>query len=339
MASEPTNPQNLHEAIFQKLRSLLVEGKIAPGSKLNERELAESLNVSRTPIREAIRRLAAEGLVELIANRGAIAVELSLEDVIHTFDVIADLEGFSGELAATHISDATLSELEALQYEMMASYARRDLSSYYKLNLRIHHLINQAANNPVLAQLFSQVNARIEALRFRSNQDGVKWERAVEEHQEMLDEDARRRLYSNPLRILDTKNPAMQALVEGAPKLMDHLGEASRLHFDTVCAILREQGVAYRINPRLVRGMDYYNLTVFEFITDQLGSQGTVCGGGRYDYLLEQVGGKPSPAVGWALGVERVLELVRVAGLAPQAPVPDAYAIIPQASALPRCIA
>ncbi|QWD98031.1 GntR family transcriptional regulator [Polynucleobacter sp. MG-5-Ahmo-C2] len=184
---EQPNSQNLHEAIFQKLRLLLVEGKIAPGSKLNERELAESLNVSRTPIREAIRRLAADGLVELIANRGAIAVQLSITDVIHTFNVIADLEGFSGELAANNISDTALSELEALQYEMMASYARRDLSSYYKLNLRIHHLINQAANNPVLAKLFSQVNAQIEALRFRSNQDGVKWEKAVEEHQEMLD--------------------------------------------------------------------------------------------------------------------------------------------------------
>ena len=187
MSIEQPNSQNLPEAIFQKLRSLLVEGKIAPGSKLNERELAESLHVSRTPIREAIRRLAAEGLVELITNRGAIALQLSLEDVVHTFDVIAQLEGFSGELAANNISDAALSELEALQYEMMASYARRDLSSYYKLNLRIHHLINQAANNPILSRLFSQVNARIEALRFRSNQDGVKWEKAVEEHQEMLD--------------------------------------------------------------------------------------------------------------------------------------------------------
>ncbi|MBU3605317.1 MULTISPECIES: GntR family transcriptional regulator [unclassified Polynucleobacter] len=184
---EQPNSQNLHEAIFQKLRLLLVEGKIAPGSKLNERELAESLHVSRTPIREAIRRLAADGLVELIANRGAIAVQLSLADVIHTFDVIADLEGFSGELAAKNITNTALSELEALQYEMMASYARRDLSTYYKLNLRIHHLINQAASNPVLTKLFSQVNARIEALRFRSNQDGVKWEKAVEEHQEMLD--------------------------------------------------------------------------------------------------------------------------------------------------------
>ena len=185
--TEQSGSQNLHEATFQTLKSLLVEGKIAPGSKLNERELAERLNVSRTPIREAIRRLAADGLVELIANRGAIAVQLSIDDVIHTFDVIAELEGYSGELAAQNISDSTLSELEALQYEMMASYARRDLSSYYKLNLRIHRLINQAANNPVLATLFSQVNSRIEALRFRSNQDGVKWEKAVEEHQEMLD--------------------------------------------------------------------------------------------------------------------------------------------------------
>jgi DNA-binding GntR family transcriptional regulator len=184
---DQSHPLNLHEATFQTLKSLLVEGKIAPGTKLNERELAESLKVSRTPIREAIRRLAADGLVELIANRGAIAVQLSIEDVIHTFDVIAELEGYSGELAAQNMNDNTLSELEALQYEMMASYARRDLSSYYKLNLRIHRLINQAANNPVLATLFSQVNARIEALRFRSNQDGVKWEKAVEEHQEMLD--------------------------------------------------------------------------------------------------------------------------------------------------------
>jgi DNA-binding GntR family transcriptional regulator len=181
------NSQNLHELTFQKLRSLLVEGSIAPGSKLNERELAEQLNVSRTPIREAIRRLAADGLVELIANRGAIAVQLNKEDVINTFDVIANLEGFSGELAAQNITDAALSELEAMHYEMMASYARRDLSSYYRLNLKIHNAINHAAANPVLSQLFMQVNARIEALRFRSNQDEVKWEKAVGEHQEMID--------------------------------------------------------------------------------------------------------------------------------------------------------
>ncbi len=160
-----------------------------------------------------------------------------------------------------------------------------------------------------------------------------------EAHADVLDEDARRRLHSNPLRILDTKNPAMQSVVESAPKLIDHLGQASRSHFDAVRAILDANGVTYRINPRLVRGMDYYNLTVFEFITDRLGSQGTVCGGGRYDYLIEQIGGKPAPAVGWALGVERVLELAREAGRWPSAPVPDAYAIVPDAAHLPQVMA
>jgi histidyl-tRNA synthetase len=121
-----------------------------------------------------------------------------------------------------------------------------------------------------------------------------------EKHQAVLDEDAKRRLYTNPLRILDTKNPAMKEVVESAPQLMNFLGEASLAHFNALRQILDANGVRYSLNPRLVRGMDYYNLTVFEFITDQLGSQGTVCGGGRYDYLIEQVGGKPAPAVGWA---------------------------------------
>lgn len=159
-----------------------------------------------------------------------------------------------------------------------------------------------------------------------------------EQHADQLDEDAKRRLHSNPLRILDTKNPAMQALVEAAPKLIDHLGEASLAHFNQVRAILDAAGVAYSINPRLVRGMDYYNLTVFEFITTRLGSQGTICGGGRYDYLIEQIGGKPAPAVGWALGVERVLELLKEQGADTAAPVPDAYAIIPDAAALPQAM-
>jgi histidyl-tRNA synthetase len=157
-----------------------------------------------------------------------------------------------------------------------------------------------------------------------------------EQHADQLDEDAKRRLHSNPLRILDTKNPAMQALVEGAPKLIDFLGDASLKHFETVRQILDANGVGYRINPRLVRGMDYYNLTVFEFITEHLGSQGTICGGGRYDYLIEQVGGKPAPAVGWALGVERVLELLKEQQVALAAPSLDAYAIVPDAAALPQ---
>jgi len=156
-----------------------------------------------------------------------------------------------------------------------------------------------------------------------------------EQHAHQLDDDARRRLHANPLRILDTKNPAMQALVEGAPQLLEFLGPESLAHFQRVQDILTANGVAYRINPRLVRGMDYYNLTVFEFITDQLGSQGTICGGGRYDYLIEQVGGKPSPAVGWALGVERVLELLKEQGAAAPDVSPDVYAIVPDAEALP----
>ena len=133
----------------------------------------------------------------------------------------------------------------------------------------------------------------------------------LEGNVDLLDEEAKRRLYSNPLRILDTKNPNMQALVENAPRLIDFLGEKSLAHFNSVKAILDMNGVAWKFNPRLVRGMDYYNLTVFEFVTHQLGSQGTICGGGRYDYLIEQIGGRPAPAVGWALGVERVLELLK----------------------------
>ena len=156
-----------------------------------------------------------------------------------------------------------------------------------------------------------------------------------EKHQAVLDEDAKRRLYTNPLRILDTKNPAMKEVVESAPQLMNFLGEASLAHFNALRQILDANGVQYSLNPRLVRGMDYYNLTVFEFITDQLGSQGTVCGGGRYDYLIEQVGGKPAPAVGWALGIERVLALLEEQGVQLPNAVPDAYAIVPEANSLP----
>ena len=156
-----------------------------------------------------------------------------------------------------------------------------------------------------------------------------------EHHQDLLDEDAKRRLYTNPLRILDTKNPAMQSVVESAPRPLDYLGASSLAHFNSLKMILDANGVAYTVNPRLVRGMDYYNLTVFEFTTDRLGSQGTVCAGGRYDYLVEQLGGKPAPAVGWALGVDRVLELIREQGLATVNQTLDAYAIVPDAAALP----
>ncbi len=155
-----------------------------------------------------------------------------------------------------------------------------------------------------------------------------------EKNTDILDAEAKRRLHSNPLRILDTKNPAMQDLVNKAPQLIDFLGEKSLAHFEQVKDILIANGVAFSINPRLVRGMDYYNLTVFEFITTSLGSQGTICGGGRYDYLIEMIGGKAAPAVGWALGVERVLELIKEQGVELPALVPDAYAVIPHTEAL-----
>lgn len=149
-----------------------------------------------------------------------------------------------------------------------------------------------------------------------------------ERHEDTLDAEAQRRLHLNPLRLLDSKNPAMQPVIEQAPRLLDFLGDASRQHLDTVCEILKANGVGYTINPRLVRGMDYYNLTVFEFVTTRLGSQGTVCAGGRYDYLVEQIGGRPAPAVGWAMGVERVLELLRESGNAPEKRALHAYALI-----------
>ncbi|MGE0098633.1 MAG: histidine--tRNA ligase [Hydrogenophaga sp.] len=158
----------------------------------------------------------------------------------------------------------------------------------------------------------------------------------LEVHADELDEEAKRRLYSNPLRILDTKNPTMQALVNAAPRLMDHLGAESLDHFNRLRGLLDAHGIAYRINPRLVRGMDYYNLSVFEFVTTQLGSQGTVCAGGRYDGLFEQIGGKSAPAVGWALGMERILELLKEQDRLPAQPVPDAYAVVPNVARVPE---
>jgi histidyl-tRNA synthetase len=157
-----------------------------------------------------------------------------------------------------------------------------------------------------------------------------------QQHAELLDDDARRRLLSNPLRILDSKNPGMQSMIEAAPVLKDFLGAQSLAHFDAVRAVLDASGLAYRVNPRLVRGLDYYNLTVFEWITDHLGSQGTVCGGGRYDGLFEQLGGKSTPSIGFGLGIERLLLLLQELGLTPAGTACDVYAVIPDAQALPR---
>jgi histidyl-tRNA synthetase len=200
----------------------------------------------------------------------------------------------------------------------------------------------------LLRQLWAALGLRVgEHVRLELNSLGQPAERAAhraalvayfEQHQEQLDEDSRRRLRTNPLRILDTKNPALQPLVEAAPTLSEHLGEASRAHLAAVCAVLDAAGLPYRINPRLVRGLDYYNLTVFEWVTDHLGSQGTVCGGGRYDGLFEQLGGKPTPAIGFGLGIERLLLLLQALGVAAPDAAPDAYAVVAAGVPLPAVL-
>ena len=178
--------RTLHDEVVQGLRTMLVEGRIAPGAKLNERELCALLCVSRTPLREAIKRMAAEGLVDLLPNRGAVAVKLSETDIIHAFEVLAELEGISGELAAQRITAAEIAEIKALHYEMLASFARKDLHEYYRLNAQIHAAINRASKNPVLEKIYRETNARVQSMRFRSNQNEAKWKQAVSEHEQIL---------------------------------------------------------------------------------------------------------------------------------------------------------
>lgn len=221
----------LHEQVAHRLRQMLVENRIAPGAKLNERALSEVLNVSRTPLREAIKMLAAEGLVELLPNRGAIAVELSEADVLNTFEVMAGLEAQSGELAAQRITDAELNEIKAMHFEMLAAYTRRDLPAYYRLNAAIHSAINAAAKNPVLMDTYNQVNARLQALRFRSNQNEEKWREAVKEHEQMV-------------AALSARDPvAMRAVM--SQHLAHKLG--------TVIQQLREAGAASQTNSKAVK--------------------------------------------------------------------------------------
>ena len=176
----------------------------------------------------------------------------------------------------------------------------------------------------------------LEGIRLQINSLGQPAERAahraelivyLEAHAELLDDEAKRRLHTNPLRILDSKNPAMQDMIGGAPKLIDFLGADSLAHFEGVQRVLRSSCIPYEINPRLVRGLDYYNLTVFEWVTDQLGAQGTVCAGGRYDGLVAQLGGKATPAAGFAMGVERLLALLIDQGGAPELDRPDVYVV------------
>jgi len=173
----------------------------------------------------------------------------------------------------------------------------------------------------MLARLFKRLG--LDDVRLELNSLGQTAERQahraalvayLEQHAAALDADSRRRMHTNPLRVLDSKNPAMQEIADQAPRLFDFLGRESLAHFDGVRMRLEDAGIAYRLNPRLVRGLDYYNLTVFEWVTDRLGAQGTVCGGGRYDGLIGLLGGKPAPAAGYAIGMERLLDLCAQSG-------------------------
>ena len=183
----PAERTTLPSTIAEQLRELITEGVLAPGTRLNERALGERLGVSRTPLREAFRLLAAHGLIELQPNRGAVVVELSLDDVRESFDVMSGLEALSGELACRNVTDAEVAEIKALTFEMLACHARNDLPGYYRLNHTIHERINLAARNRLLTQVYRSLNLRIQNLRFRSNFDRDKWNRAAQEHAEMVD--------------------------------------------------------------------------------------------------------------------------------------------------------
>ena len=207
----------LHDQVLTRLRTLLIEGRIAPGAKLNERELTALLQVSRTPLREAIKLIATEGLVDLVPNRGAVAVKLTETDILNTFEVLSGLESMAGELAAQRITEEELAEIRALHFEMLASFTRRDLSNYYRLNAAIHNAINQAARNPVLTRTYKSINARVQSLRFRTNQNEIKWKRAMHEHELMI-------------QALETHNPGAMRQV-----LLEHLANKC----DAVIASLR----------------------------------------------------------------------------------------------------
>jgi histidyl-tRNA synthetase len=175
----------------------------------------------------------------------------------------------------------------------------------------------------MLARLWKKLGLQGVALHVNSigDADDRKAHRAkliayFEKHAALLDEDGKRRLYSNPLRLLDSKNPGMQEMIEGAPRLIDALGEGARAHFDGVQRLLGDAGLEFKVNPRLVRGLDYYNRTVFEFVADNIGAQSTIAGGGRYDGLFEQLGGKPTPACGFGMGIERALLVLQASNVA-----------------------
>ena len=190
----------LSAAVCVRLREMIIEGVLAPGTRLNERVLCEQLNVSRTPLREAFKTLAVEGLIALQPNRGAVVAQMSVPEIEQTFEVMGALESLSGELACARATDEEVAEVRALHFEMLAAHARRDLPTYYKLNHTIHDRINAMARNTVLTETYQQINARIQSLRFRSNFNQEKWDAAVREHGQMLE--ALERRDGNALRLI-----------------------------------------------------------------------------------------------------------------------------------------
>ena len=186
-ATEAVVASTRPSAVGDELRALITEGTLAPGSRLNERALCDRLGVSRTPLREAFRELASEGLIELTPNRGAQVVALSESDVRDAFELMGALEALAGELACARITAEEIAQVKALTFQMLACRARRDLPAYYRLNHEIHDRINAAARNRALAQTYAKQNLRIQNLRFRSNFDEDKWARAAQQHEAMVE--------------------------------------------------------------------------------------------------------------------------------------------------------
>jgi DNA-binding GntR family transcriptional regulator len=178
--------QQLHDAVIEHLRTFIVEGMLEPGKKLNERELCETLGISRTPLREALKVLASEGLIDISPNRGASVSKMSEAELRETFELMSGLEAFSGELACERITATEIAEIKALHYAMLACRTQNDLAGYYNRNQAIHDKINEAARNTALRQIYVTVNRRLQALRFRSNFQIPKWDSAIQDHDEML---------------------------------------------------------------------------------------------------------------------------------------------------------
>ena len=191
IAATPLMPkverQRLHDTVVEHIRTFIVEGVLEPGKKLNERELCETLGISRTPLREALKVLAAEGLIEIWPNRGASVSKMSEAELRETFELMSGLEAFSGELACERITPVELAEIKALHYAMLACRAQNDLSGYYSRNHKIHDKINEAARNSALRQTYLSINRRLQALRFRSNFQTQKWDSAIRDHEEMIE--------------------------------------------------------------------------------------------------------------------------------------------------------